>query len=877
MKLLLALLLAGIFSNSHDVTTLPAWGPYSKQYAGISHIPDVQGGVRVDFSLASGLYRRSATCIPNRLFESGCYPWEVSPDLRHITYREEIEWKDRVYVDATWHTVDDGTVLLEMHCVNNSPVPQNLKLLTTASVHFAEEYPSVKAKGADYCIHAINYEDYEPAVRGHDYGLVYDGKMRGERRDRESLCGSVIAFSGKAGDCLRMKLPEYEGTVRMRCKARRGSRVDLEINGTPFAVKGSGKYELVAIPYEGPELTVSAAGDGAIMIDSFIFGSGASVVPAPPGYEPETVVTDGGCLLKYGACPDWYGIGWNFPITDLVNYDSSELDMLMRTKANNHVSKHFRGDGKGFFSCVAQRPVMLGPGRDTTVWNLIVKGSRARVESSIAAFRSDEASFTSKAGKYRFSDGRLLEAASKYVLGEQLIQATLLTNVVYPVYTQKQYIRHFTPGLNWNSLYTWDSGTISMALGDIDPTLAFETIRAYTTEPGAQSAFIHHGTPLPIQFFAFEDMCSKTCDMQKMEFLYPRLKQYYEFMVGKDPTSTTRMPSGLLRTWDYFYNSGGWDDYPPQWYLKEHPQLYPSVAPVISTSCYIRAAKILRIVAAHLGLKKDVKAYDKDIKALSAAILDNAWDADCGYFGYVTHDADGKPAGLFKAPDGSNFNKGLDGVSPLLAGIGSEEQKARMLENLFSEKHMWTPYGLSTVDRSASYYKVDGYWNGCIWMPHQLFQWKAMLDLGLAERAHQIAFTALDTWAAETSESYQCYEHFFVDSGRGGGWHNFSGLSSPMVNWFTACFRKGTLSTGFDTLVTAQEWAADYSSLKAELLFDKDASGHRTSVSVCMAPAGGYEATVGGKPAEVWSPYEGLVYVSVPATARGTVLEVRTK
>ena len=25
------------FSNSHDITSLQAWGPYSKRYAGISH------------------------------------------------------------------------------------------------------------------------------------------------------------------------------------------------------------------------------------------------------------------------------------------------------------------------------------------------------------------------------------------------------------------------------------------------------------------------------------------------------------------------------------------------------------------------------------------------------------------------------------------------------------------------------------------------------------------------------------------------------------------------------------------------------------------------------------------------------------------------
>ena len=878
MKLLITLLLStGIFSNSHDITTLPSWGPYSKQYAGISHVPDVSKGARVDFTLVSGLYRRSAICIPNRLFESGCYPWKVSPDLRHITYREELEWKDKVYVDATWHVLEEGLVLLEMHCVNNTPVRQNLMLHAMSSLQFAEEYPTVAAKDAAFCVPAAGCDEYEPAVRRHDYGLVYDGKMRGEKRDRESLTGSVVAFSGKAGDKLDITLPQYQGPVMMRCKAARGSVVQLEVNGQAVSVKGSGRYELVPIPAGGTSVRIKSMSDGRISIDSFLGGKDASVVPAPLRYEPETVVTEGGCLMKYDSVPDWYGVAWNFPLTDIVRYDSSGIDLLMRTKANNHVSKHFTGDKKGFYTSAAQRPVMLRANSDTTVWNLIAKGSREAVEAATAAFHADEKSFTDRVTPYRFHDGRLLPQAEKYALGQQLIQATLMTNIVYPVYTQKQYIRHFTPGLNWNSLYTWDSGVISMALNDLDPTLAFENIRAYTTEPGAQSAFIHHGTPLPIQFFAYEDMCSKTCDVQKMEFLYPRLKQYYGFMTGKDPSSTTRMPSGLLRTWDYFYNSGGWDDYPPQWYLVDHPELYPSVTPVVSTAFYIRAAKILRLAAARLGLKKDIKEYDRDIKAMSEAILDNAWDPECGYFGYVMHDSEGRPCGLFKASDGSNFNMGLDGVSPLVAGIGSPAQKERMLENLFSEEHLWTPYGLSTVDRSASYYKVDGYWNGCIWMPHQAFQWKAMLDLGQAGKAHRIAFAALDTWAAETAESYQCYEHFFVDSGRGGGWHNFSGLSSPMVNWFTACFRKGTLTTGFDTLVTSQEWASDWSSVKATLAFDKDASGHTTTVAVCMAPAAGYEASVSGKPAEVWSPYEGLVYVQVPASAKGAEIKVKIK
>jgi len=878
MNILVTILAAAsIFSNSHDITTLPQWGPYSKQYAGISHVSDPDSGIRVDFCLVPGFYRRSTVEVPSVLFESGCYPWEVSPDLRHITFRQEVEWKDFVYVDATWHVVDDGKVLLEMHCVNNTRIPQSIFLHTATSIHFAEDYPRVKAEGALAVIPATSYDSWEPAVRRHDYRLVYDGKMRGEKRDRWALCSSLLETSGQSGDILELTLPSHDAPVRMRCRAKKGSVVPVEICGSRIDIAGTGGFALIEIPCPGTALTLKTLGEGVLSIDSFIIGEDAKIVSNPLVFRPAIEQGEGYYAVKYDSLDDWYALAWNFPISDVNQYEAAELDMVMRKTANNHVYHSFKGEGEGHFTTAFQRPVALKPHSDTTIWNLVSKGSREKVLADAASFRRDEKAMTEKAGSYKFHDDRLLDAAQPYIQGERLMQATLMTNIVYPVYTQKQYIRHFTPGKNWNSLYTWDSGMISLALNDIDPTLAFENIRAYTTEPGCQSAFIHHGTPLPIQFFAYEDMCGKTCDTEKMEFLYPRLKQYYDYMVGKDGTSSTMMSSGLVRTWDYFYNTGGWDDYPPQWYLRDNPGLYPSVAPIVSTAYYIRAAKILRLVARQLGLKADVKQYDKDIESLSKAILDNAWDEETGYFGYVTHDGSGKPDGILRYRDGSNYNKGLDGISPLVAGIGSQAQKERMLENLFSEDHMWTPYGISTVDKSASYYRIDGYWNGCIWMPHQLLQWKAMLDLGLADKADRIAFTALKTWNAETSKSYQCFEHFLVQTGRGAGWHNFSGLSSPMVNWFTAYFRKGTISTGFDTLVTSQVWNPDFSCLDATLSFDKDAAGRNTVLIVCMAPASSYEVTLGGKPAEYTTPYEGLLHVRVPATAKDAKLHIATK
>lgn len=736
MRLLFSLLItSALFNNSHDITSLNAWGPYSKFYSGISHIENPDSGDMVDFTLVPGFYRRSYL-VPNALYESGCLPWKVSSDMMHICYRYELEWKDLVYVDATYHILDDQNVLLEMKCVNNTVEPQNLLLQTMSSVHSEDG-------------HVRNIEDYVPKWK----------------------------------------------------------------------------------------------------------------------------ITDKDFAVKYKSVENWYGVATNFPMSSVKRYENGLLDFFMRRTVHRHPPVCFHGDSLGHYTAEFQRPVVLHPQSDTTIWNLIVCGDEDYVRERIAAFHTDEASVVEGLQDFSFEIECVAEG-EKYKLGEQIIESTLLTNIVYPIKAEGQNIRHFTPGKNWNSLYTWDSGFISWALADLAPEKSFETIRAYTTAPGSEQAFIHHGTPLPTQFFAFEDLLSKTSDWEMAVFLYPRLKQYYDYFTGHYGQSGTMMPSGFVRTWDLWYSTGGWDDYPPQHDLRSHTDRYPYVAPVVSTSFYLRAAKILRMVASRLGYKSDVRGYDKDIAKMSRAVLNYAWDEEAGYFGYVVHDSNLKPVGLYRAPDGSNFNKGLDGTSPLAAGICTGHQRDVLLNNLFSEDRMWTRYGISTVDKSASYYSMDGYWNGCVWMPHQFVLWKSMLDIGRSDLARKIAFTALDVWNKECALTYLSFEHFIIASGRGAGWHNFSGLSSPMVNWFAAYFRPGTISTGFDTIVDSRHFSDNADALKASLIFDKDAIGRNVTVIACMNPSGNYTVRCGAKAASAVSPYPGLLEISFVVPSEALEIEI---
>ena len=215
-------------------------------------------------------------------------------------------------------------------------------------------------------------------------------------------------------------------------------------------------------------------------------------------------------------------------------------------------------------------------------------------------------------------------------------------------------------------------------------------------------------------------------------------------------------------------------------------------------------ARILRHASALLGLGEEAR-YDEDIASLGGALQKYAWDETAGYFGYVTHGADGTPDGILRDENGVNFNMGLDGAEALLAGICTPKQEETLAAHIMDPARMWTDCGISTVDRTAPYYRVDGYWNGAVWMPHQWFVFLAMLACCRTDDAVKIAVTALDTWKRETDETYNSYEHFILTSGRGGGWHHFGALSAPVVLWYHALLVPGTVTAPPDVFVTASE------------------------------------------------------------------------
>ncbi|RZK69360.1 MAG: hypothetical protein EOO92_22070 [Pedobacter sp.] len=245
---------------------------------------------------------------------------------------------------------------------------------------------------------------------------------------------------------------------------------------------------------------------------------------------------------------------------------------------------------------------------------------------------------------------------------------------------------------------------------------------------------------------------------------------------------------------------------------------------------------------------------------------ENSWDQESGYFGYAVHDSLTKKfSHLLRTPAGENYNKGLDGVYPLIAGTCTPEQQAAALKNLFTTGKMWSNVGLSVVDQSASYYSKNSYWNGAVWFPHQWFVWKTMLDIGQSDYAYQIAKTALDLYKKEADSTYNSYEIYRIQTGRGNGWHQFSGLSAPVLNWFAAYYKPGHITSGFNGFILKRSYQQDTFTLKTLIKFGNMETSQ--TVLVCMPEGPKYSVFVNGKKAKFTERIAGLIEITFPASS----------
>ncbi len=823
------------------------WAPYSKKYHGISRIINHRDekGVRFDIAVAPAIENSDAKA-PNVTVPSGVHPWLCSPDYSFYSYRFDLEWKDKVYADISFARLSKDSVLIRTQFFNNSELNQIciLNLFSAIEFPFIKRAQPTLPENSIY-IDALSYDLFNFADSRPWDMQTMDALKKGEFLDENFTCQKGLgdrddnryilpkfkAFGESKNDEVRYVFEKTSFKkpalfVRYRTVSQKDAVFLLNDKKVIFPHSDNLRIEKFLID-NTDTLHFLSLGEGGIELDFLAVceeDSDVSVSYEENKYNPIIEYTDfdDGKLVSYfyDGVDDKICLRTFNKSTRYRNINTGCIEDCPSSRISQS-DPSFNNILEPFSNSFSEKKSDPGFYHNTALHSIYIKPNSSHTEYVVASFGETQYLDTDSYEKIYLEKLSSLPKdeyngeGRTYALSNEILKATVFQNLVYPVYHHGEYIAHLTPGKRWDSFYTWDSGFIGLDMALFAPSLSLDILDTYLSdEANPDYAFLLHGSPVPTHIYQLFELFCKRDDKESLKVYYPKAKHFYDFLSGKIRGSKTdKFNTGLTTTFDYFYNCSGMDDLPAQKAMYEQ-SLQMHMAPCISTSQLIRCAKILYILADYYGVEDDKDAYLNDISLRTDALQKYSWDEESGYFSYVLHDENGDYICKFKNSNGENLNKGIDGIYPLIAGAVNDKEKNIILSHLKSDDELFTPVGISAVDRTASYYIDNGYWNGNVWMSHQWFIWKTMLDISENDFAYKIADTALKTWKREVEYSYYTFEMFNIKSGRGGWFHNFGGLSTPVNLWAHAYYVPGTVSTGFDTMTKNISFETGFESAK---------------------------------------------------------------
>lgn len=578
-------------------------------------------------------------------------------------------------------------------------------------------------------------------------------------------------------------------------------------------------------------------------------------------------------FLKYPDVERHYAIYWEYEYVFFRHFFTDKLDRLLYESPNNFSSKKNQNKDKNqpFWANLFFQPIIIEPQSNRVISVLLFYGDKERIKETLQKYKTQN----NLDNYYRNARKGLLfpiynSIGKDYAFCQQLMQATLSANVAYPVQCSQNYVKRNTPVAIWDPTYRWHAGFMGLGFADINHGRAVECLNSCTMPCDSQIVFESNEVLSYAQFYLFWELWNKTQNHELLAYFYPKLKQYYRFLTKNQFQSKMIKPKN-----DFFYSTN-LNDYPPKTFIYQN-NLQEITAPVIITAHVIRIAKIMRMAAFELNKNVDAEFYKTDIQLFSEALQEHSWDSKSAYFGYVLHDSIGYPVDILQTVGEENFNKGINGCLPLIAGVCSKSQEEKIIEHLFSEGQLWTKQGLSMVDQTASYYSENGYCNGSVRIAPQWFFFKTMLDLNYPDKARQIAKTALNIWKQEVEATYNCFEFISIASGRGVGEHQFSGLTSPIIDWYNTFYQPGKFTTGFNIWIKNRTINTVFTQFQADLVIFDGKRGGATSVFLCMNENERYTVFWNGKNIGYYDVHNGLLQIEIPLSGKVTtgILEVK--
>lgn len=463
----------------------------------------------------------------------------------------------------------------------------------------------------------------------------------------------------------------------------------------------------------------------------------------------------------------------------------------------------------------------IGPGKTKERWALIGDISEYDISGHVCEFQREFSKLHSPA----FQDlGIQPNDKMKHMIKHLANQ--LRMNRAYPPavkYSGKP-VPMFTPAASWDEEYFWDAGFTAAGLSVFNPEKAKECIEQYIPFSSSTVFPDFHGSLSLVQVSAAWELYQQTGNKNTLKALYDGLHELFTYASGQRP-----WPSGehLDETGDGLLSpkggGTGLDDAPSQvwargygvaWARQNHYWCKPfevnptgkllRIASVNMTAFALLSAKLLKQSCSVLGISAPF-LYDSYISKAETSLQKFSWDDRTGHF-HWTVKLSGEKCPYYD----------ISGITPLFSGTyKSEEQQDVLIDRLMNI--YLTEYGLTTVDRNASYYR-NGYWCGAVWLPFHWLFWKALLGLGRLAEAKKIALNVVENYLRNYQEFPVCYEKFNRDTGTGCGDFSFSGLASIVLNLWAGYHKPGCISCGFFNIPSEKSVADDLSTFNLRFL-----------------------------------------------------------
>lgn len=820
--------------------SLPQWGPYSKDHFALSHIADPSAGRLFECVLIPGIHSERVF-YPDKRDCWNITPVEARRDLSF--YRTRFLMDPACQADVTVRGLWHDRRLIDVAFLNSTDGDLGFRLDFALGFQKEEPATTLALRPGETFLPAYRYETLNVSLPATAVDQLPEGSVASGLFVERVGLGPAFTRRQGAQAAYDWNVQEESPAARLGIRyALSGSssvEVSLHFQGSRHSLQLTptctdltpGSLKLATIPNTGTcsvghhklnlEITHPSK-NGDLFIDGF-FMLGPDGEPDNDDrvktirFEPklERHVEEDFFAIRSPLSPNhWYGV--------LKDQAASAPFHVWKLSAGDMTTPYRR---LGCTSRYWTRDRIIDRENEHVVGDLrplfCSRGSRLSLRTAVG--------FADNPGRLKEILAETLDSPEPPAVDEkpltlhvsrpeyrqslQAVTAAAYTTICYPQDLLAERVKHFAPGAFFPTLYLWDAGIQSLGLASHDPQHALENVNVYLPPLDDPKPVILHGSVLPTQIFAWWEIYQQTNDSQVLAALYPKIRRYYRFMAGKENSQMDPFGTGLLCPWAYFYNSAGWDDYPAQAHVADQG-LGQKVSPVANTAYTIRAARLLALAAEILGRENDSGEYQADVNRSSEALHTFSWDRESGYFGYVVDETKAH----LKAPDGSNFNRGLDGVSPLVAGLPAGDVRQRLIDNCTDPTRLWTDLGLSTVDQSASYFSTAGYWNGAVWIAHQWFFFKAFLDCGEFDLARRLAKQVASAWKnAVAQHRGQTFEALHISTRRGIGTPHFNALSLPVVPLYQAVLEPGHLTAGFDTVRRNTKFSPEDRRLEAEI------------------------------------------------------------